>query len=272
MAREVRLDLGDDAARALNSACARTGGFSCCLLLSAVVLLVGCATAPTKRPSQSPPDPPRAGPPSAQFEEGAAKLRQDLEQLTRGVDRTAGRSEDLQRAVARLGTQVEALERRIESLVAVVAQARASRPPSTVGGEAASSAARLLPRRSAEELYEAALGRYRAKDLDGAILLLYEFQVTYPDHALRERARFQIAEILYAQRDYRAALLEYQDFLREFPRGEFSPDAWVKVGLSHRAFGDATNARAAWQRVVRQYPNTEAAKQAAELLRRNRSK
>lgn len=188
------------------------------------------------------------------------------------MEGVASRSEDLQNVIARLGARVESLERRVEELATIVAQVRAARSPTS--GEASPPSARSpLPRwNSAEELYQAALARYRAKDLDGAILLLYEFQVTYSDHALRERARFQIADILYAQRDYRAALAEFQDLLREFPRGELSADAWLKVGLSYRALGEAMNARVTWQRVVRQYPNTDAARQAADLLRRGRSK
>ncbi|HEY4659160.1 MAG TPA: tetratricopeptide repeat protein, partial [Gemmatimonadaceae bacterium] len=92
--------------------------------------------------------------------------------------------------------------------------------------------------------------------------------VTYPSHALRESAQFLVAEIFYAQKDYRGALAEFQALVRDVPRGRKVPDALVKIGLTQRELGERDTAQRTWERVLRDYPTSVAARQARVLLRR----
>jgi len=125
-----------------------------------------------------------------------------------------------------------------------------------------------LTTKTAEELYQVGMAKFQAKDFDAAVLLFYELIVTYPSHALRESAQFLVAEIFYAQKDYRGALAEFQALVRDVPRGRKVPDALVKIGLTQRELGERDTAQRTWERVLRDYPTSVAARQARVLLRR----
>jgi TolA-binding protein len=51
------------------------------------------------------------------------------------------------------------------------------------------------------------------------------------------------------------------------PRGEKVPDALLKIGLCQKDLGDGAGAKRSWERVVREHPQSAAARQARALLR-----
>jgi len=57
----------------------------------------------------------------------------------------------------------------------------------------------------------------------------------YPGTEWEERARLGIARAYRAQKDYPAAILEYQDFQRRHPRSEYVDDAAFEIGLCYAA-------------------------------------
>jgi tol-pal system protein YbgF len=109
--------------------------------------------------------------------------------------------------------------------------------------------------------------RFRAKDVDAAVLIFYDLMTTYPDHPLRERAQFLVADIFYGQKDYRGALAEFEALLAAVPGAAQTSEALLKIGLCQRALGDRAEARRTWERVVREFPESVAARQARALLR-----
>ena len=109
--------------------------------------------------------------------------------------------------------------------------------------------------------------KFQAKELDAAVLIFYDLIGTYADHPLRESAQFLVADILYQQKDYRGALTELDALIRAVPRGEKVPDALLKVGLCQRSLGDGALAKRTWERLVRDFPESVAARQARVLLR-----
>ena len=246
----------------------------------AALLLVGCAGtfgqravttedpqpgAETERPAaQSQPAAPR---PAAPAQPEAPKL---AEQLTR----IAGELSDLQNTVAKLMVssrqaedQLAHLQRRLSELEA---QNR-GRAPEVPGGfappaptQAPVTSATTAP---AEDLYRVGVEKLRAKDLDAALLIFYDLIAAYPDHPLRERAQFLAADTLYGRKDYRGALAEFEALLTAAPAGAQTSDALLKIGLCQRALGDREEARRTWERVVREFPESVAARQARVLLR-----
>ena len=117
------------------------------------------------------------------------------------------------------------------------------------------------------DLYRAGVEKLQAKDLDAAILSFNDLIVTYPDNSLRESAQFLMADIFYTQKDFRGALAELEALIAAVPRGEKVPDALVKIGLCQKDLGDTALAKRTWERVVRDYPASVAARQARVLLR-----
>ena len=92
-----------------------------------------------------------------------------------------------------------------------------------------------------------------------------DFVTRYPKHRLASNAQYWIGEAYYLQHDYRQALVEFQKVL-DLGLGKM-PEALVKIGLCHLSLRDANRARQTWQRIVREYPQSESAATARTLLR-----
>jgi tol-pal system protein YbgF len=116
-----------------------------------------------------------------------------------------------------------------------------------------------------EEEYNAALATFRSREHGQAVLDFIDFIAKYPKHTLAGNAQYWIGEAYWAQRDYRQALVEF-DKVSEYGPAK-APDALVKIGLCHVRLRDVPRAQQAWQRVLREYPKSEAAILAQSLLR-----
>ena len=196
------------------------------------------------------------------------------EQLTRVASELA----ELQNVVAKLMAssrqfedQLTYLQRRVGE-VESQNRSRAPSPPSGFAPPAPMPAPAAPPLRSAtttpaEDLYRMGVEKLQAKELDAALLILYDLVTTYPDHPLREGAQFLVADALYQQKDYRGALAELEALVGAVPTGAKVPDALLKIGLCQRSLGDSALAKRTWQRLVRDYPESVAARQARVLLR-----
>lgn len=270
MARRVRLDFGDGSTDVLTLV-RRCSVGSRAALPALLLLAFGCATAPAREPPPAP---------SGRTEEAVAQTRQDLEQVTRRLDAVASRSDDLENALARLGARIEALERRVEHLGALLAHARASSSPSAAGGgsglpplSSAPTPGSAVPggvaqsTTTAEELYQAGVAKFRAKELDAAVLIFYDLITSYPGHPLREDAQFLVGDIFFSQKDLRSALREFEDLLAQVPNGSKTAETLLKIGLCQRGLGDEASARRTWQRLTKEHPQSVAARQARVLLR-----
>jgi tol-pal system protein YbgF len=119
----------------------------------------------------------------------------------------------------------------------------------------------------AEALYRAGLAKYQAGDLDGAVVMLYEVVANFAGDPARERAQFLVGDIFLTQKDYRGALAEFEGLVAAVPRGSRVPDALLKIGRAQRELGDENRARRAWERVVKDYPASAAAREARTLLK-----
>ena len=118
-----------------------------------------------------------------------------------------------------------------------------------------------------EQEYSAALATFRSREHGQAVLDFIDFIAKHPKHPLAGNAQYWIGEAYWAQRDYRQALVEFEKVSEYGPAK--APDALVKIGLCHARLRDASRAEQAWQRVVREYPKSEAAGLAQSLLRTN---
>jgi tol-pal system protein YbgF len=153
-------------------------------------------------------------------------------------------------------------------------------PPSAAPSAAARPAPPSAPRSTpppasasasaAETLYQAGFEKYQAGDLDGAVVALYEVVVNFPTDPARERAQFLVGEIFFTQKDYRGAVGELESLVAAVPGGSRVPDALLKIGMAQRALGEEARARRAWERLVKEHPNSAAARQARTLLRASR--
>jgi len=116
-----------------------------------------------------------------------------------------------------------------------------------------------------EQEYTAALATFRSREHGQAVLDFIDFIAKHPKHALAGNAQYWIGEAYWAQRDYRQALVEFEK-VSEYGPGK-APDALVKIGLCYARLRDVTRAQQVWERVIRDYPRSEAATVAQSLLK-----
>lgn len=117
---------------------------------------------------------------------------------------------------------------------------------------------------AAEDLYRLALDLVRKRDFDNALVALNDFLVRYPDDPRAPRALYWRGEVLFAQRDYARALAAFETSLAREPEGEKAPDAWLRVSRCHLRLGEKERAKDALERLKTQFPNSDAARLAAQ--------
>lgn len=110
--------------------------------------------------------------------------------------------------------------------------------------------------------YRAALAYVTARQWDLALDALGRFVLAHPEHAYADNAMYWRGEVLYAQRDYAAAITELTAMIERFPAGNKVPDALLRIGFAYQRLGESERARQIFRRVREQYPGTVAARTA----------
>jgi len=141
--------------------------------------------------------------------------------------------------------------------------ASAPSPPAASAPPPAAPAPRNV---DAERMFAGALARLRVGDDGQAALEFTEFVVQFPTHPQAAAAQNYIGEAFYRQRDYRQAAAEFQKIVDNYTQAPQVSEALLKIGLCRRALGDVAGAREAWERVTKQFPKSDAARQARTLL------
>lgn len=117
-----------------------------------------------------------------------------------------------------------------------------------------------------EQVYSAALGSFRARELGQAVLEFLDFIAKFAKHPLAGHAQFWIGEAYYVQRDYRQALTEFQKVVEQYGNIGKVPDALLKIGLCYRVLGDPGRAHDVWQQLIQDHSGSEAARKARALF------
>jgi tol-pal system protein YbgF len=120
----------------------------------------------------------------------------------------------------------------------------------------------------AEKLYASALTLYSSRDYQQAITKFEEFVAAYPDHKLAGNAQYWVGECYYSQKRFSDAAAQFAEVEKTHPTSPKVPAALLKRGLSLAELKKWPEARAALQRVVEKYPQSEEAAKARERLDR----
>lgn len=115
-------------------------------------------------------------------------------------------------------------------------------------------------------MFAAALAKLRAGDDGQAALEFTEFVAQFPSHPQAAAAQNHIGDAYYRQRDYRQAMGEFQKTVDGYTQAAQVSEALLKIGLCQRSLGDSARAKASWEQVVKQFPKSDAARQARTLL------
>jgi tol-pal system protein YbgF len=122
---------------------------------------------------------------------------------------------------------------------------------------------------SAEQsAYTQAFDALKASNYTAAITGFQSFLQTYPASPIAENAQYWLGEAHYAKGEYDQAAAAFRTVGERWPNSRKSPDALLKLGFSQIELKRPSEARVTLGDVTRKYPDSEAAKLAAERLRR----
>ena len=258
----------------------------------AAALLPGCAsgngTPPPKEQAVAAPAPPRVtlndvkSTQDAQAQE-IARLGAELKAQDAQQSFLVAELKSLSEQVTKLKASLDEAEGAVRALRAtpVAPETRPAAPPAPPPGSAPAIVTSPLPPTvsappapvssgprnvEAERMFAAALTQLRSGNDGQAAVEFTEFVTQHPSHPQAAAAQNYIGEAFYRQRDFRQAAVEFQKTVDNYTQATPVSEALLKIGLCQRALGDAAAAKAAWEQVIKQFPKTDAARQARTLL------
>jgi tol-pal system protein YbgF len=116
--------------------------------------------------------------------------------------------------------------------------------------------------------YNQAFDALKAANYAGAVTGFESFLSTYPASPIAENAQYWLGEAHYAKGEYDKAANAFRTVGERWPNSRKSPDALLKLGFSQIELKQLGAARATLSDVTRKFPDSDAAKLAAERLRR----
>ncbi len=187
--------------------------------------------------------------------------REAEEALTGRLAAAERRAEELAEGVTGLEIAVATLAEQFARLEAGSAGAATLRRSGSPGARQAG------PTVSAEELFDRGMESFRAGELGQAVLDFEQFAEKHAGHPLAPSAHFWIGEAYFRSRDFEHAAAQYQRAIDLAPTGERTPDALLRLGLALRSLRREDRAREVWARLMRDFPDSEAALRARAVLR-----
>ena len=205
-----------------------------------------------------------------------AQLRGEIETLRHETENGGSRQRDL---YVDLDRRLQALEQGQRGSYAapppVVVPAPAqtalpvtssqSAPPPRTETPAAAAA---RPGGTDQQNYQAAFELIQARKYEEAGRAFTQFLAQFATSPLADNAQYWLAETHYVRRDFTGGLPEFQKVVDKYPQSAKLPDALLKVGYCQIELGKRDQARTTLQQVVRQYPDTTAARLASQRLDR----
>ena len=253
--------------------------------------LAGCASSKTPEPT---PEPAPARTSLADVKSAQDGQAQEITRLAGDIKALDAQQAFLVAEVKSLGEQVAKLKASVDEAESTMRALRAtpvppeSRPAAAPAPppQAAPAAAEPAPKPAApapaaspsasaapasrngdaDRAFAGALAKFRAGDDGQAALEFTDFAAQFPSHPQAAAAQNYIGEAYFHQHEYKQAMAEYQKTVDGYTQAAQVSEALLKIGLCQRALGDAAAAKAAWEQVVKQFPKSDAARQARALL------
>lgn len=194
-----------------------------------------------------------------------AALRGEIETLRFETENSDSRQRELYVDVDRRLQQLETAPR------AAIPAPSAAPSPDAGGfgaGAAAGGAVAARPTGSDQQNYQAAFDLIQARKYEEANSAFTSFLSQFPTSPLADNAQYWLAETHYVRGQYQNALPEFRKVIESYPQSAKLPDALLKVGFCQAELGDRAAARTSLQEVMRQFPDTTAARLASQRLDR----
>jgi tol-pal system protein YbgF len=187
-------------------------------------------------------------------------LAQRVDALQNENRNLRGRLEELENSSEALRKQQRDLYSDLDRRVGQIGTAAAG-AAGGAGGAAAGAAAD-------QTAYTQAFDQLKTANYPGAITGFRQFLATYPQSPLAENAQYWLGEAYYVTKDYPNAAFSFRSVVDQWPNSRKAPDALVKLGFAQFEMKRYGEARTTLSDVTRRFPDSEAARLAAERLRR----
>lgn len=226
----------------------------------------------------------------ALFEDGEARraileLRQRVDALQAGQQRSNDDNAQLRRAVLELQNQIESqrmematLRGQNEQLMRDVADLQRRQKDIAKGIDerlrqfepvkVVEDGLEFMAEPEEKRQYDAALALYRSSKFVEANSAFAAFIKTYPRSGFVPSARFWLGNAQYANTDYKDAIVHFKALLSEMPKHARAPEAALSIANCQIELRDTKAARKTLEDLLRTYPQSEAAAAAKERLSR----
>lgn len=156
----------------------------------------------------------------------------------------------------------------------VAAAPAAMMPPAVAGVEGSSTAAATMPGRGdpakERDTYQKAFNTLKDGQYEQAITEFQNFLSQYPTGDFADNARYWLGEANYATRRYSVAVQEFRKLLEQRPDSSKAADAMLKLGYAYYELAEWDSARKTLTDVTTRYANSTAARLAESRLQKMR--
>ncbi len=183
--------------------------------------------------------------------------------------------QSIEEQLAALQGRIDVVEHRAQQALDEAQAARREAAGAGTSGPAAAAEPTGVPQGvTAQEVgaYREAYAAWRSGDAEACIDRFRTFLQTHGSSSYADDAAFWLADCHFKQGDYKTAILRFDDVVARYPKAEKAPEALYRQGeaLLKLGPGYAKAAGKAFERVVREYPESPRAAEAKrqlELLR-----
>jgi tol-pal system protein YbgF len=197
------------------------------------------------------------------------EMSQRLDALQAEVRSQQGRIEELQNENAMLKRQQRDLYADLDKRLQASHQAGV---PAAGAAAAASSDAESPPAPTTRQvdgeqaMYTRAFEALKAKDYAAATQGFRSLAAAYPDGELADNTQYWLGETYYVTQEYDHAAAAFQRVLSGWPGSRKVPDAMLKLGYTQLEQKKVAAGRATLEQLVERFPDSDAAKLAADRL------
>lgn len=183
------------------------------------------------------------------------EIKQEITVLTGRIEELerAKKSEDSSGVTAeqfrKLTERLEKLEKQTEHVTATLEKMESQLPPP-----------------SPETLFKKAMTEFSNDNYEDAADLFDKYLKSKGSLKSAEEATFHRAESLFLMKNYKQAILEYDQLIKKFKKSKYQPKALYKTGLAFDQLGLKDDAKAFYKELVETFPKTGEAKSAQKLM------
>lgn len=227
-------------------------------------------------------------------------LNTQIERLQRELAKTRGQLEEVNHKLETLKNQQQAMYTDLDQRIRQGGGAAPAASPDGAaadaqdvgadeagsGGDTRTAAATLVPAPTSrpaapppaadgaarEAAYQKAFGTLKDGRYAEAIKEFKSFTARYPSGDYADNGQYWLGEAYYVNRDFSSARDAFQKLIRDFPQSAKVSDAALKLAYIESDTGQAAKAKQMLNDVIKRYPGSTAAKQAEKRLQKMQEK